>query len=202
MTFRVLLDVDGVLADFPQAVIDWLNSLKLGCLYRLEDVREHDILKNFGLESLQARLDQWCIDTDMCRELPVYEGAQAFVEELKSFADVVVVTAKYKKVPNWCSAREAWLEQHFGIHPDNVIHAKRKECVSGNMLLDDKLRNIDAWRVAWGHQGVATVFDRPWNQGLQLRVTSYEGALGVAREAAEAVSRLNSPQQQIDWSAL
>ena len=51
MSFRVLLDTDGVLADFPKAVIDWLNSLKLGCLYRLEDVREHDILKNFGLES-------------------------------------------------------------------------------------------------------------------------------------------------------
>ena len=181
---RVLVDVDGVLADFPAAVLQFCNTY--GCApgarpWVLEDVKEHDILKALRLEHLQERLDTWCADTDMCRSLPLYDGAQAFVEELKSFAEVVIVTASYGAVPNWNHARLAWLEEHFGIDKADVVFAKRKELVAGNMLIDDKLRNIDAWRNAWGHQGCAAVFDRPWNRGIQYRVQSYAEALECAR---------------------
>jgi 5'(3')-deoxyribonucleotidase len=146
-------------------------------------------LKALGLEHLQLRLDQHMRDTDFCRYMPVYEGAQAFVEELKSFAEIVVVTSSFATVPGWEFARRAWLREHFGIEKEDVIFCKRKELVVGNMLLDDKLRNIDAWRNAWGHQGQAVVFDRPWNQGIQYRVDSYAGALQAAREVLATLAR-------------
>lgn len=183
---RALLDVDGVLGDFPSCALRWLNGRGWSRAQPLtiEQITQHDILKAFGVENLQDAFDQWCADTDVCRHMPVYEGAQAFVEELKSFADVVIVTASYGAVRGWESARRAWLLEHFGITKRDVVFCKRKELVAGNMLLDDKLRNIDAWRNAWGHQGAAVVFDRPWNQGIQLRVKSYDAALKIAAELA------------------
>lgn len=177
-----LLDVDGVLADFPSGALRWLNGRAVGPgAFTIEQITQHDILKAFDLEHEQDAFDVWCSDTDMCRHLDVYEGAQAFVEELKSFADVVIVTASYGAVRGWESARRAWLLEHFGISKRDVVFAKRKELVAGNFLLDDKLRNIDAWRNAWGHQGQAVVFDRPWNQGIQFRVRTYDEALAAAR---------------------
>ncbi len=185
-----LLDVDGVLADFPGACLRWLNSRRRvngDREFTLDQIHDHDILKSFDLEHLQENFDTWCADTDMCRHLDVYDGAQAFVEELRSFADVVVVTSSFGAVRGWESARRAWLLEHFGITKRDVIFAKRKELVAGNFLLDDKLRNIDSWRNAWGHQGTALVFDRPWNQGIQRRVSSFDGALDVAREMKRKV---------------
>lgn len=181
---RILLDVDGVLGDFPSCALRWLNGRAWGRSEpaTIEQITQHDILKAFGVENLQDAFDQWCADTDVCRHMPVYEGAQAFVEELKSFADVVIVTARYKKVPNWTSARDAWLVEHFAIDPDNVIHAKRKECVFGEVLIDDKLKNVAAWQNAWP-RGLAVVLDRPWNRGGEhARAHSYQDALGMVKE--------------------
>jgi 5'(3')-deoxyribonucleotidase len=182
---RALLDVDGVLADFPSGVQAFCNQYgrtKGSPSFSLETAKEHDLLKAWDIEHMQKRLDQHMIDTDFARHMPVYPGAQDFVESLKSVADVIIVTARYRAVPTWTHAREAWLVEHFEIDPGNIVFAKRKELVAGNFLLDDKLRNIDAWRNAWGHQGAAVVFDRPWNQGIQLRTSTYDGAIEIARE--------------------
>ncbi|HKY40693.1 MAG TPA: hypothetical protein VJN18_32380 [Polyangiaceae bacterium] len=185
---RVLLDVDGVLGDFPSEVLRFANKYGREPSwpeYSLEGATQHDLLKAWELEHLQKRLDQHMIDTDFCRHMPLYEGAQGFVDALRFIAnDLVIVTSSYSDVPTWEHARRAWLKEHFGFEKQNVVFAKRKELVAGNMLLDDKLRNIDAWRNAWGHQGTAVVFDRPWNQGIQFRVRTYNEALKFAAELA------------------
>ncbi len=181
---RVLLDVDGVLGDFPNEVLAFCNRYGRGNAVRpweLSDVKQHDILKALGLEHMQQRLDQHMRDSDFCRHMPVYDGAQAFVEELKSFAEVVIVTSSYSDVAGWEYARRAWLKEHFGIEKQDVVFAKRKELVGGDMLLDDKLRNIEAWTGAWPW-GAAVVFDRPWNQGGDHeRATDHGTALRYAR---------------------
>lgn len=185
---RVLLDVDGVLGDFPSEVLRFANRYGRepgAAEFTLESAAQHDLLQAWGLEHLQLRLDQHMRDTDFCRHMPLYEGAQSFVEAVRFIAnDVVIVTSSYSDVPTWEHARRAWLREHFGFDKEDVVFCKRKELVAGNMLLDDKLRNIDAWRNAWGHQGAAVVFDRPWNQGIQFRVKTYNEALRFAVELA------------------
>lgn len=185
MTFRGLCDVDGVLGDFPSEVLSFCNRYGRAPGARpwvMEDVTEHDILKALKVEHLQDRLDVHMSDSDFCRHMPLYEGAQEFVEQLKALGELVIVTASYGNVVSWEHARRAWLLEHFGISKSDVVFCKRKEVVAGNFFLDDKLRNIDAWRNAWKHQGAAVVMDRPWNQGIQLRVHDYDSALVIAQE--------------------
>lgn len=179
---RALLDVDGVLGDFPSEVLRFVNMYhdpwRSAPMWTLDDVNEHDILKALGCEHMQQRLDQHMIDTDFCRHMPVYPGAQEFVERLRARAEVVIVTARYRAVPNWANAREAWLQEHFGIHFADVIFAKRKELTRGDVLIDDKADNCEAFDAA-GHGG-AICFDRPWNRGFKgERARNYDEVLSL-----------------------
>jgi 5'(3')-deoxyribonucleotidase len=160
---RVLLDVDGVLGDFPSCALRWVNGHSPEREVTLDQIHEHDILKALGLEALQERFDRWCIDTELCRDMPVYPGAQDFVEALRRFGDLVIVTSPYSAVPTWCHARLAWLEQHFGIAKRDVVFCKRKELVRGHVLIDDKLENCEAF-VQGSSFRVGMIFDRPWNR--------------------------------------
>ncbi len=173
--------MDGVLGDFPSCALRWINGHSSLTGVTLEQVTEHDMLKSLGLDGLQDRFDRWCIDTDLCRHMPVYPGAKEFVLELRSFADVVVVTSPYSAVPNWCHQRINWLAEHFGIPKRDVIFAKRKELVHGDVLIDDKLSNVEAFCEA--QPGLGIVFDQPWNRGSShVRAKSYAEALRLVRE--------------------
>lgn len=176
---RILLDVDGVLADFPSAALRWLNTGRGPSAFTLDQIDQHDILKAFKLEDLQERFDQWCIDTDVCRHLPVYEGAQAFVKELRKLGELVIVTSPYGAVPAWMHQRLGWLREHFGIDKRDVVFCKRKELVRGHVLIDDKLENCEAFAGSAQHRS-ALVFDRPWNRSGKLpRARGYAEVLAA-----------------------
>lgn len=173
---RVLLDVDGVLGDFPSEVLKFCNTYGDQAA-TLDEITDHDILKSLGCEYLQARLDQHMIDTDFCRHMPVYPGAQDFVARLSKHNEVVIVTARYRAVPNWASAREAWLAEHFGIEHRNVIFAKRKELVRGQILIDDKAENCAEF---YNAGALAVCFDRPWNKAFRgWRAHSYQDVINL-----------------------
>src|SRR6478736_6304090 len=132
---NILLDVDGVLGDFPSCALRWVNGYSPLREVTLDHIVDHDILKVLGIEALQERFDRWCIDTELCRNMPVYDGAQAFVEKLRGLGELLIVTSPYAAVPNWCHARLGWLAEHFGIDKRDVIFCKRKEMVRGHVLI-------------------------------------------------------------------
>lgn len=184
---RFLLDCDGVLGAFPEEVVRFCNlyGRKRACQditdddltpWTIQDVVDHDILKSLGCEELQSRLDQHMIDTDFCRHMPVYRGAQAFVERLRGIGEVVIVTSSYTAVPNWDAARRAWLAEHFLIPKLNVVFTSRKELVRGDYLIDDYTKNCESFGDG------ALCFDRPWNRAFEgKRIHSYADALRMFR---------------------
>lgn len=175
---NILLDVDGVLADFPSAALRYINA-RAGREHLLGDIEEHDILKSLALLHWQDAFDLWCAETDVCRQLEVYDGAQVFVEKLRGMGDLIIVTSPYSAVPTWMHARLAWLEEHFGIHKRDVVFCKRKELVRGHVLIDDKLENCEAFASSGQHRDTI-VFDRPWNRSGKLpRARGYAEALAL-----------------------
>lgn len=190
---NILLDVDGVLGDFPSEALTFCNRYGRSNdapVWDLAHVDEHDILKALKLEHLQERFDQHCIDSDFCRHMPVYDGAQAFVEKLRGLGSLVIVTSPYSAVPTWCHSRLAWLAEHFGIHKRDVVFCKRKELVRGHVLIDDKLENCEAF-VSGSSFRVAHVFDRPWNR---RRATATVGALVRVKGYAAVLEALEASQ--------
>ncbi len=175
---KVLLDCDGILGDFASEVVRFCNlhGGGAGNLYKVDEVYSFDILEALGCADLQDDLDLHMFQTDFCRKMPVYPGAVAFVDRLRSLQhEIVVVTSPYKAVKGWEDARRDWLWRNFTIHADDVIFAKRKECTSGwgDTLVDDKAENL------FGFRSRGILFDRPWNRNHNgpFRAYSYEDVL-------------------------
>jgi 5'(3')-deoxyribonucleotidase len=151
---RILLDCDGVLADFVAPVIAWAG----GDPYTRDSITDFDILKAWGIEHRQSDLDAMCAVPGFCESLAVIPGAQAAVERLRRNFEVVIVTSPYSNVPTWTSERITWLNRHFGIDKRDVVFCKRKELVRGDALVDDAIHNLELF------PGMRILVDHPWNR--------------------------------------
>ena len=137
----ILLDVDGVVADFEGAVrrtvaeigyvmavpTEWNFTLKFPA-----EVSDHYLNR--------ASLPGWCSTIDP------YPGAERFVAELRTLGDVVAVTAPLGCCPTWESERREWLRCR-GIH--DVVSTRRKDLVYGDVLIEDKVENLRTWWERW-----------------------------------------------------
>lgn len=166
---RVLLDCDGVLADFIGGALRIVNTM-LGTGYVPTDVTEFDFTKSLGLPARAAADVKRMIGAThgFAASLAVLPGAVDGVRRLREVADVYVVTSPWNSNPTWMSEREAWLDRHFAIPHRQVIHTAAKHICVGDVLVDDKTETVDRWR-EWHPGGVAvqwsTLHNRrdPWD---------------------------------------
>ena len=133
----VLLDVDGVIADFTNTVRRTVAEVG----YVLPTPTEWNFTLSFPAEVADHYLDRasqpgWCAGIDP------YPGAERFVAELRTLGDVVAVTAPLGCCPTWESERREWLRCR-GIH--DVVSTRRKDLVYGDVLIEDKVENLRAW---------------------------------------------------------
>ena len=143
----VLLDCDGVLSDFITATLDVLRQ-RTGQTFQHDDISTWEVFASLPeeLQLHKSKVYDYLKKEGGCLGIPLYAGAQDGVERLQAIAEVIIVTSPFKGSPTWTHERELWLEKYFHIQHENVIHAKRKEFVSGDFLIDDKPDNLRAWR--------------------------------------------------------
>jgi 5'(3')-deoxyribonucleotidase len=156
---RVLLDVDGVLADLLTpclAVASELVGRELTAA-DLPDWHFESLLPAPGMiKELWRRIGAYGV----CRFLKPHPGAVEGVRALSEVADVYAVTAPLSANPQWTSEREAWLLQHFAIPRNRVVHTSAKYVVSGAMLVDDKPAHVGEW--AREHErGIPVLWEHP-----------------------------------------
>lgn len=162
----VLLDCDGVLADFLTPA--W----RIAC---------HVTNKKLSQESL----DRWDVarffemtpkeETTFYREVKEpgfhdkiypYPGVTEAMRLLRELAEVHVLTSPMHG-PSWCYDRWRWLERHLGVKPREVTHSHRKELVRGDVLVDDKMETVVAWQEAHP-QGKAFLWAQHYNYNLGI----------------------------------
>jgi 5'(3')-deoxyribonucleotidase len=170
---RVLLDCDGVLADFLTPAFAILNRLS-GLNRKMDELKEWDIFSLFS-RTYEDQFYQECSQPGFCVGLQVLPGMVEFVEKLHEIANVYVVTSSMnvkikgpEKRPawhkTWAHEREHWLEEHFGILPKRVIHTSEKYVCIGDVLIDDKPQNIVEWERAHGPKGIGLLWGTSYNQ--------------------------------------
>ena len=162
----VLLDCDGVMADFSQAIFDIIEEIS-GKKYTHEDVTEWEIFDSLkDVKHLQRAVYDEIKLRGNCGKIPVYSGAVDGVKKLQSIAHVVIVTAPFFGSPTWAHERELWLQGYFGIDPHDVIHARTKRHVVGDFFIDDKPAHVEDWRRTHGAGGY--LWDCPSNKSSPL----------------------------------
>lgn len=159
-TMIVLLDCDGVLADFTGGVLKVVNK-RSGTNWKPADVKTFKISENIGISN--SLIYEIAGAAGFCMSLKPYPGAKEGVAELKRKHDVYVVTSPITSSPTWVYERTKWLKKHFSIDDDHVINASCKERINGDMLVDDKAENLERWKKQWP-AAKAFLWGRPWNE--------------------------------------
>lgn len=159
---RVLLDVDGVLAQFTRAFLGAVRA-ELGHDYDVDAVTTYSLIDCLGLS--KAEFDRCAAHVNepgFARTLDVYPGAVEGVAALHRVADVYIVTSPWNSNPTWTYDREAWLAEHFGIPHSRVVHTSAKHLVRGDVLVDDKTSTLVEWQ-AEHPTGIAVQWVTPHN---------------------------------------
>lgn len=157
----VLIDVDGVIANFCDGVTSYIErrfGIKVDQSKIFGDVRDeaNGLWDDECEEHIKA--------PGFARRLKEYPGAVDAVKQIMETYDVVFVTSPYPYSDTWCQDRFMWLRDRFQIGRDDVIFARDKRFVHGLTLIDDRPENVADWSAYW--QKYSILMSRPWNKSF------------------------------------
>lgn len=159
-----LLDVDGVGADFYQAVADVVAPEQL----------------NLDIWDFTAKLSpaakQRYLDATAQPSNPTPAPRQPSISCAAS-ATSSLSRLPLKHTPTWTHDRKLWLAKYFDFNVDEIMSTSRKELIIGDFLLDDKYDNVDKWLLMWdrvyddGHQRGLLWANQPHHEQHELGVS-------------------------------
>jgi 5'(3')-deoxyribonucleotidase len=156
----VLIDCDGILADFIGGVCKLLHA-KSGVLYKSNQVTEWDFCRSLEIDRTQTY--RWISEaTNFASCLYPYPGSIIGMAKLCAVGEVYVVTSPWSSNPTWMNDRERWLLRWYGIRPERIIQCKDKFLISGDVYIDDRTQNCLDWRAY--HAGVVIRWDNLHNR--------------------------------------
>ena len=139
----VLIDCDGVLADFISATIQSLHSIGITDVHRTLMMHHYDMRKCLSPEQYVIASELWH-KTGWCYGIPAYDGAIELLEALRKNARVVCVTKPLLTSSHWMAERYLWLRE-FQFEDRDIIFASDKSLIEGDLFIDDHPGNVNAW---------------------------------------------------------
>lgn len=182
----VLVDQDGVLADFERNVYDSVRRAHPGIRpVHPDERREFYVVRDYPDEhraAVQALLEAPGFYADH----PVMDGAkEALFGMLEDGHDVRICTAPLFPWVNCIPEKFAWIDAHLG--PEWVartVLTKDKTLVRGDVLIDDKPAITGAYVPIFEH----LVFDAPYNRGAPGRRITWSDWREVLSEVDGALA--------------
>ncbi len=150
---RVLVDMDGVLADVYNRFFT-LHEEETRTRLTIQDI--------IGLKEAEAFPGQlkWVNSPGFFRSVPVMPGSQAGLKWLNEKFEVVVVSMA-TEFPVCLTDKQLWLNEHFPfISWKQVVLCGNKNLIQADIMIDDHLKNLD------GFNGETIIFTQPHNMNL------------------------------------
>lgn len=160
---RIVLDVDGVLANFVGSALEIINALSGDqfwegnvTMWNMEALLPPELRPAFFWHVEQPgfveRMEPLRGETHVAREL------------MRRGHDVVFATSPWKTSPHWEQERRSWLAREFGRNVE-VHSVADKSPVSGDVFVDDKPIHVQQWQAA-NPTGRAFLFDATYNRAV------------------------------------
>jgi 5'(3')-deoxyribonucleotidase len=171
---RVLLDVDGVIANFGKLYLS-IVWRRLGLAFSESQITKWDVGDAIGLTDAQREeVHKDLYAPGAALQIEPYPGAIQGVKNLAKLADVFFVTSPLLENPSWVPDRKQWLLKYFGEElAQNQISTEKKYPIYGDVFVDDKPRHIEEWKAEWPY-GTAILWSMPYNQeAVCLKATTW-----------------------------
>jgi len=147
MRQTVLLDVDGVIANFRKLYVDSCNSAN-STSFTVDDTgNDWSFARSMHLTREQQEKTWEKINRKgAAGAMELLPGALNGVRALMEEANVYFVTSPVPSSPTWTYDRNAWLSAKFRINAqDHVIYTAQKRLVRGDFFIDDKPEAVWDW---------------------------------------------------------
>jgi 5'-nucleotidase len=190
----ILLDQDGVLADFELGFHNaWQTKMghKHPALSPAE--RRAFYVRDDYPKEFREEVEEIYTASGFFRDLPAISGAMEAVRHLLTLGhDVRICTSPLNQYRNCVPEKYEWVERHLG--PDFVhrmIVTKDKTVVHGDVLVDDKPVITGTRHPNWKH----VLFDQPYNRhvdGLRMTWETWRNALMVDESRSQGTDSKTS----------
>jgi 5'-nucleotidase len=146
---RLLLDMDGVIADFNRHSIRTYNEIHGTTLDEAKCdiyIGDHEVLEpSIDPKKLRAPYRE----VGFFLGCPPVKGAQAAVARLHQHFDIFLLTTHYWGNATCVHEKEVWLQRYFPYLASKGIFTSHKYTVKGDIFVDDRPKNLKAWKEAW-----------------------------------------------------
>lgn len=179
---RILLDIDGLLADWMGAVTQIVEE-GTGRVLTPKDVNGWLSLSKLGFSRTeQDYIESVLASRGFCTGLEVLPGAKEGVTALAKMGEIAYVTSIWWGSETWTYERHTWLKKHgFLAEGQKLVFTKNKELVTGDVFVDDKPENVMAWRAQ--HPGkLGLLWSTPWNLVLENSLPRVAGWMQLIEE--------------------
>lgn len=163
MSPKILLDMDGVLADFA------FRALQANGLPPDPSLFAKDYYAGVGRETFWRKIN--LLGPEFWHFLPLTKEANEIVSLAVSYfgtENVGIATSPSQSTLSNCLAgKSSWMHKHFPALASHLIFLDHKELLASpyHLLFDDQAKNVDAFTLAGGE---AFLVPRPWNSMAYL----------------------------------
>lgn len=163
----LLIDQDGVTAQYDRRILELAHERFGLLLYMPEDVTNFETHEIFG-EEMAGVVERLALEEGFFSSLLPMDGAvtafHEIIEASHEYGFGVSFCTKPKrfyKNPHCLFEKADWISRILGReHTDRIIFARDKTLVYGTVLLDDKPTVTGCVEPSWTH----VLFDRPYNR--------------------------------------
>ena len=161
---EILVDMDGVIADFEQAVLS-----RFQIQYPQKRFIEKKDRKEFYIDHDYIALGSSHLVKDIIEtkgfyaSLPLINGAKVALTEMeKKGYEVFLLSSPLQNYRHCVLEKYEWVKRNLGpAWTKKIILAREKTVVMGDILIDDRPNIVGADKASWKH----VYFNQPYNAG-------------------------------------